>query len=322
MRCLALFTGGLDAQLAVRLVQAQGVEVVGLYIGTPLCAADGEAAASAASRLGIELSIAQLAAEYCELLRRPRFGRLKAAAACLDCRIAMFAQAVRRRRECQADFVISGEVVGQRPRTATRDLEVVAHHAGLEGLLVRPLSAGLLPSTIPEERGWLDRGRLLALQSKGRKEQHALAKQFSLQPVPPLRSECPLLDDALGERVLDLLREDADVSPADLELAALGRHYCLDGQSRIVVARNRCQSDALARLAECSPQYTLVQPLGFPGPAALIVGQAIIATQVQVAHLIAGQAQGQATAVIRLVATRVGASPETWEIAAAGVEIA
>jgi hypothetical protein len=287
MRCLALFTGGLDAQLAVRLMQAQGVDVVGLHVATPLCATDGESAEAAAVRLGIELRTASLSDEYCELLRRPRFGRVRQAAACVDCRIAMFAAARRIREECAADFVASGEVVGQRPRTAIRDLEVVAHHAGLEGLLVRPLTAELLPPTLPEERGWLDRGRLLALQGKGRKEQHRLASQFGLTCIPPPRAECPLLGDALGNRVLDLLQQEEPLLACDLELAAIGRHVRLDENSRIVIARNRAQSDALARMANRSPKYTLVQPLGFAGPAALIVGPATPAAREQAAGLIA-----------------------------------
>ena len=273
MRCLALFTGGLDAQLAVRLVQEQGVEVVGLCVATALCAADFEAAQSAADRLGIELISATLDDAYAELLKRPRFGRIKFAAACVDCRIAMFAQAAQRMTEVKAEFVASGEVVGQRPRTAKRDLEVVAHHSGLGELLVRPLSAALLPPTLPEERGWLDRTRLLGLQGKSRKPQRQLAARLGIAPLPPPRPECPLLAPALGSRVLEMLHDEQSAA-CPLELAAVGKHHCLDGHGRVVVARNQAESMALVKIAGRSPACTLIEPADFAGPAAVIIGQA------------------------------------------------
>jgi tRNA-specific 2-thiouridylase len=276
MRCLALFAGGLDSLLSVRLMQGQGIEVVGVYAGNPLCAADGQSADQAAAQIGIELRTVDLAADYCSLLRAPRLGRIESVAPCLDCRIAMFAQARELLTQTNTRFVISGEVVGQRPRTAVRDLEVVAHHAGLSSLLVRPLSAHLLPPTEPEARGWVDRSRLAAIQGKSRKAQLDLARSLEISSIPPPRPDCPLLSQPLAGRVKEVL---ADAPPIDAWLLALlpiGRHTHVDERTRIIVGRNREENDTLqtaARQAEpgaCS----LVVPCGFPGPTALIVGPA------------------------------------------------
>jgi hypothetical protein len=292
MRCLALFSGGLDAQLAVRLVQEQRVEVVGLYVATALCATDGESARSAAGRLGMELISATLDQAYCDLLQRPRFGRVKFAGACLDCRIAMFAEAARRMSQLQADFVISGEVVGQRPRTAIRDLEVVAYHSGLGELLVRPLSAGLLPLSRPEERGWLDRTRLLHLQGKSRKAQRQLAAQLAIDPIPSPRPECQLLAAALGGRVLEMLHDEATLTRPLVELARFGKHHRLDAKSRVVVARNRAESEKLADIARHTSQCTLTEPIGCTGPTAAIVGEATPEARRRAAELVS-QATGK-----------------------------
>jgi len=288
MRCLALFAGGLDSLLSVRLMQEQGIEVVGVHVATPLCAADGQAAAQAAAQLGIELRAVNLAADYCRLLRAPRFGRLESVAPCLDCRIAMFAKAREMLGETDAGFVISGEVIGQRPRTAARDLAVVAHHAGLSDLLLRPLSGQLLPPTEPETRGWVDRSRLAAIHGKGRKAQLDLARSLGIRNIPPPRPDCPLLSEPLAGRVKEVLADTPLIDAWQLALLRIGRHTRVDEQTRIVVGRNREENDALqtaARQAEpgaCS----LVMPRGFTGPSALIVGPATPAACRQAVELV------------------------------------
>ena len=288
MRCLALFTGGLDSLLSVRLMQVQGIEVVGLFEVTALCAADRSAAESRAAESRIELRIADLAGEYSRTLRAPRFGPLEEVAPCLDCRIAMFARARDEMADCGASFVISGEVVGQRPKTAIRDLEVVAHHAGLGDLLVRPLSARLLPPTVPETSGWVDRTRLLSIQGKSRKAQHELAQTLRIDHVPPPRPDCPLLADPLNSRVQEVLADSVEPTPWLLSLLPIGRHYRINADSRIIVSRNRSEGDALAAAAHATgaESCSLAIPRGFAGPTALIIGSATPKVCEQVADLI------------------------------------
>ncbi len=287
MRCLALFTGGLDALLSVRLMQVQGIEVVGLYVGTALCAADRATALTRAAALGIELRIVDLAGEYCQLLRVPRFGRLEGAGPCLDCRIAIFAKARGGMAECGASFVISGEVVGQRPKTAARDLEVIAHHSGLADLLLRPLSVRLLPPTAPENCGWVDRTRLLAIQGKSRKTQHQYARELGITNVPPPRPDCPLLASPLNTRVPEVLADATDLTPWLLALLPIGRHQRIDSQTRIVVARNRAESETLTAAHAAEAEVcSLATPREFSGPTALIIGPATPAACEQATKLV------------------------------------
>ncbi len=288
MRCLALFTGGLDSLLSVRLVQSQGIEVIGLYVVTPLWSGAPAAAQTRAEALGIELRTVDLAREYCQLLRAPRFGRLEGAAPCLDCRIAMLAKVRGIMAECGASFVISGEVVGQRPKTAARDLEVVAHHSRLGELLLRPLSARLLPPTAPENCGWVDRTRLLAIQGKSRKTQLQYARELGIANVPPPRPDCPLLASPLNTRVPEVLADAADPTPWLLALLPIGRHQRVDAHTRIVVARNRAESEALTAAAQAAEagQCLLAIPFGFSGPTALVIGPATPAACEQAAALV------------------------------------
>jgi hypothetical protein len=303
MRALALFTGGLDSLLSVRLIQDQGIEVVGLYVATALCARNEAVVATRAGALGIELEIIELAGPYCRLVRAPRFGRLVRAAPCVDCRIAMFAQARELLAKCGASFVTSGEVVGQRPRTAVRDLEVVAHHAGLAELLVRPLSARLLPLTEPEKCGWIDRTRLRAFEGKSRKTQLALARELGLGDAPPARPDCPLLTEPLSTRLHEVLAE-AGPTPWLLPLLAIGRHERIDAQTRIIVSRNHVEGEELTAAARAHDAgiCSLAIPRGFAGPTALIVGPA------------APAACRRATELVRRYGRPSGASGEQVQI--------
>jgi hypothetical protein len=290
------------------------MEVVGLQVRTPLCSGDDAAAkAAAAERLGIELHTAVLDAAFCQLLRQPRFGRIAGAAPCLDCRIAVFARAREVMVDRDADFVVSGEVVGQRARSAVRELEMVAHHAGLAERLLRPLSAGLLPITLPERRGSVDRSRLLSWQGKGRKEQLRLAAELSIDPIPPPRAQCPLLAEPLAGRVLELLRDEPAITPWDLALAAVGRHVRGTDRARVVLSRNRAEGDELAGLAAANDRATLVQPIEFVGPVALVVGEVDPVGQAEVLRLMArhGRCEGE---TIRAVATRGGQLLGPWRL--------
>jgi hypothetical protein len=273
MRAIALFTGGLDSQLAVRLLHEQGLSVQGLFVETPLCTGTAERAQAAAATVEMPLVIRSLGEGYCELLRRPKFPRLEGAAPCVDCRISMFAEARRLMEQTAADFVVSGEVVGQRPRTAIRDLEVVAHHAGLESKLLRPLSAGLLPATGMEESRLVDRTRLPAIQGKSRKQQLALAKTLGLPITADRRPDCPLLSEPLASRVGDALADERPLRATDLPLLRIGRHFLTDERTRVIVARNQSESEALLAHASRANRNDCIAlaPQDFAGPIALVL---------------------------------------------------
>jgi adenylyl- and sulfurtransferase ThiI len=167
MRCAVLFTGGLDSQLAMRLMQRQGHDVTAIYFLSAWSTANDTAAAAIAN-LGIPLILLNLDG-YAQRLRQPRLGFVGGAAPCLDCRIAMLARIRELPSEQQPDFIATGDVVGQRVRSSIRDLEIVDYHAGLEGRVLRPLSARLLPESEAEQRGWVDRSQLFDWQGKSRR---------------------------------------------------------------------------------------------------------------------------------------------------------
>jgi tRNA-specific 2-thiouridylase len=316
MRALALFTGGLDSLLAVRLMQAQGIEVTGLFVGSPLCGDNRAHAKSAAAGLRIELHTVEIDREYCQLLRAPRLGRLQEVAPCLDCRVAMLAATREQMAATGAEFIVSGEVVGQRPRTAVRDLEIVAHHSGLGDLLLRPLSARLLPPTRPESAGWVERSNLLDLQGKSRKRQHELARVFGL-PVSSPRPECPLLAEPVGTRLRDLLGRSHEIDAWQLALLPLGRNVPLDEDSWIVIGRNQSENEQLLAHSKLhdAGQCAVAVPVGFAGPTALLVGTSTPARRHAVARLIVEL--GRAGEEEVSVAIRDAAGEEVLRVASA-----
>ena len=160
IRCVALISGGLDSSLAIRLMQEQGIEVEAVNFKTVFtCCQD--TSAQAARDLGVRLTVIGQDEDYLDLVKSPRFGYGKGANPCVDCRIYMFDKAKEFMEQIGAQFIVSGEVVGQRPMSQKKkDLAVISYHSGLEDLLLRPLSAKLLPPTLPEREGWVDRSKL------------------------------------------------------------------------------------------------------------------------------------------------------------------
>lgn len=273
-RAIALFSGGLDSALAVRMLQEQGFEVEGLYVRT-LFACCQTPASRLAEELGIRLHVVSVGEDYLQVVRRPRYGYGKGMNPCVDCRIYMARLACRLLEQRQAALVISGEVLGQRNMSQKRvDLEIIARESGLGGRLLRPLSARRLPPTIAEETGLVDRSRLGDLVGRSRKPQLALARQFGLRHLPAPSSGCALADVRFARRVRDLLAHHPHPGWADYQLLRIGRHVRLDAQTKVVFGKNEAQNRALESLA-LSPELgtpALAVPADFRGPSALILG--------------------------------------------------
>lgn len=273
-RAIALFSGGLDSALAVRLLQQQGFEVEGLHVRT-LFACCQTPAARLAHQLGIPLHVVAVGEDYLGLIRRPRYGYGRGMNPCVDCRIYMARLARRLMQQRQAELVISGEVLGQRNMSQKRvDLEIIARESGLGGRLLRPLSARRLPPTVAEEVGLVDRQQLGDLAGRSRKPQLALARRFGLENVPAPSSGCALADVRFARRVRDLLEHHPCPCGADYRLLRIGRHVRLDAQTKVVLGRNAAQNrvlEGLALSAELGRPGLLV-PADFPGPSALILG--------------------------------------------------
>jgi tRNA U34 2-thiouridine synthase MnmA/TrmU len=270
-RALALLSGGLDSALAARLMLDQGVEVTGLHLESPTaCRSDVREVARA---LGIPLELRAKGEEYLRLLRHPRWGYGKNMNPCIDCRVFMFRVARESMDRLGARFLVTGEVAGQRPMSQSKNtLALIDREADLEGWVLRPLSAWLLPETEPERRGWVDRSRLLAISGRGRTEQLELASRLGLSHYQSPGGGCLLTDAHFSAKLRDLLdhasEDRADMS--DVALLRLGRHFRVRPDLKVVLGRNAEENRRLHEFQ--SAERWLVEPHGFNGPTALVCG--------------------------------------------------
>jgi hypothetical protein len=262
--------------LAIGLIQEQGIEVAAIHFQTTFMCC-GDRAGQAARELNVPLTVVPPEESYLDLVRKPRFGYGRGANPCVDCRIYMFTRAGKFMRHLGAQFVISGEVLGQRPMSQKRrDLEVIAHHSQLDDLLLRPLSAKRLPPTRPEREGLVERNRLYDFCGRSRQGIIALARQFGFRNIPSPSTGCALTEAGFARKVFDLVEFDPEGGKWDFELLRVGRHYRLDQQTptKIIVGRNARENDQL-RMAFERPdarRATLLEPYQFSGPTAMIVG--------------------------------------------------
>ncbi|MCS7313339.1 MAG: hypothetical protein NZ742_10590, partial [Acidobacteria bacterium] len=245
VRAIGLLSGGLDSTLACRLLKDQGVDVIAVHFSTGFCLNDhrrvvrrrkdqgkdlSHSALRAGANLDIPVEVIDISQEYFrKVLLQPKYGYGSAMNPCLDCRIFMLRKARDRMAEYDAQFVFTGEVLDQRPMSQHfRALQTVEREAGLEGLLLRPLSAKLLPPTIPEKMGWVDRAKLLGLRGRSRKVQMALAEKYGIVDYPqPAGGCCVLVDPNFAMRLQDsLLHRPTEVMDLrDILLLKVGRHF-------------------------------------------------------------------------------------------------
>ena len=255
MKALALLSGGLDSTLAIRVVLDQGIEVEAVNCFTPFCLCSrkgscGHEAKRAVDRFGIKLRIFNISTEYIELIKSPRYGYGKNLNPCIDCRIMMHRKARELMEKIGASFIITGEVLGQRPMSQHRTaLKIIERESGLEGLVLRPLSAKLLSPSIPEKEGWIDRERLLGISGRSRKPQMASAAKYGIVDYPCPAGGCLLTDSGFAGRMKDLMTH-SEITLDDIELLQLGRHFRLMPQAKLVVGRNKEENERLLKLAK------------------------------------------------------------------------
>ena len=273
-RCVALLSGGLDSMLAIRIMQEQGIEVEALNFKTIFtCCQD--TSAQAARELGVRLTVIGQDDDYLDVVKRPRYGYGKGANPCIDCRIYMFERAWRFAAQVGAQFVLSGEVVGQRPMSQKRrDLDIIAEMSGSEDRLLRPLSAKLLSPTWPERNGIVDRSKLYAFSGRSRKGLIELGRRLGLEILPTPSTGCALTERQFGRKVHDLIQLNPDSVRWDFEILKTGRHYRFNEITKIVVGRNEEENDMLRYLHALpdSRSSTLLNPKNFRGPLGLIIG--------------------------------------------------
>lgn len=279
IKALSLFSGGLDSILATRVVMAQGVDVLAVKFVSPFFNDDilddvAGYVSGIREKFGITVRVEDIGRPYLEMLRRPRYGFGKNFNPCVDCKIFMVTRAREMLGELGASFLISGEVLGQRPMSQRRDtLNVISRDADSRALLLRPLSAKLLSPTLPEERGWVDRQQLLNFSGRGRSRQIALAREFGITDFPAPAGGCILADPILSRRIKNFYEDgfvvrSSDMTVTDIRLLLVGRQFLLPGGGWLILGREEKENNRLIALAE--PGDALLTMIDRPGPIAMV----------------------------------------------------
>lgn len=256
VKAISLLSGGLDSILATKLILEQGIKVEALNFLTVFCTctASGKtclSSKSAADKLGIPLKIFEVTKEYLAIVENPEHGYGRNMNPCIDCRIFMLKKAALYMRSCGASFLITGEVLGERPMSQRRDaMRIIERDSGLEGLILRPLSAKLMEPTIPEKEGLIDREKLLSIRGRSRKPQIELANQLGIKDYPCPAGGCLLTDPGFAKRMRDLIDNKPDFTVNDIRLLKLGRHFRLGPKAKLIVGRNKEENQRLSSLAK------------------------------------------------------------------------
>jgi len=266
-KAIALFSGGLDSLLAVELIRRQNIEVLCVTFTTPFF--DARKALSASRQINIPLEIKDITSEHLIMLKSPRYGYGKNMNPCIDCHTLMLNIAGRIMEETGSNFIITGEVLGQRPMSQNKQsLYVVSKNSGYHDYILRPLSAQLLDPTNPERENVIDRSKLLSIQGRGRKDQMNLAAHFGIAHFPPPAGGCLLTDPVFSRRLRDLLSHQKDPDIRDYELLKHGRHFRISEHCKIIVGRNNTDNEALNKLA--ASDDLVLNMVSFPGPLVLV----------------------------------------------------
>lgn len=287
IKAVALISGGLDSLLAAKIVQDQGIHVAGINFFTGFCV-EGHTHAIrkkgrdkpkrnnalwVAEQLGIKLHIVDIIDEYKQVVFNPRYGYGANLNPCLDCKIFMVRKAHQWCQQNDFDFIVTGEVVGQRPMSQRKDtMPVVSKRSGAEDRLLRPLSAKNLPPTLPEREGWIDRDKLLGLSGRSRKPQMALAKSLGFEEYAQPAGGCCFLTDAqYSSKLADLwqARGSKQYELDDIMLLKVGRHLRPKPHFKVIIAREEGEGNFLQGYRK---QYLSINSLSHLGPFALIDG--------------------------------------------------
>ena len=270
IRALGLCSGGLDSILSALVLKDQGIEVTWVSFETPFFNAGS--AKKAAKQTGIPLIVRDITPVYMEMMHAPKAGFGKNMNPCMDCHTLMFDQAAQIMKQEGFHFLFSGEVMGQRPKSQTKNaLRYVEKNSGIDGYIVRPLSGKLLPETLAEKEGLVDRDGLLDISGRSRKIQMALAETYGITEYPSPAGGCLLTDKGFSQRLRDLLYVQKTEDPTQLHLLKSGRHFRLDAHCKLVVGRNLRDNKQI--MAHYDPKgHIRLRHAEMSGPDALLFG--------------------------------------------------
>jgi len=275
MKAIVLLSGGLDSTLAARISKDFDIELIAFNTISPFCLCNHRSstgcfhgAAAAAKDLGLKFVSLDVAPEFLKIVASPEHGYGSNMNPCIDCRILLFRKAKELMAAEGASFIITGEVSGQRPMSQRKvTLQLIEREAGLEGLVVRPLSAKVLPETIPEQKGWISREKLLSISGRSRRDQFALAKEFGINDYPCPSGGCLLTDPMFCNKVKDLV-DHGTLDNDNVRLLRIGRHFRLSPTAKLIVGRDESENERLLAYTE-KTDFSFIPDERFPGPNAL-----------------------------------------------------
>lgn len=271
MKALALFSGGLDSALAIKVIQEQGIEVIALNFVSHFFGGTNERSERMAKDLGVQLEYIEFKEEHKKIVLDPPNGHGKNLNPCIDCHALMIKVAGTLLEKYGASFIITGEVLGERPMSQNgRALQTVARISGMDGYIVRPLSAKLLKETIPETNGWIDRGRLLSIQGRSRKPQMELVEKYEIKEYPSPGGGCLLTEESFTKRLIQI-RDDGHWDENELfNLVRNSRFVRIDKDKYFFVGRDEADNQKLKDYKKSG--YLFVEKDNVPGPVIVGVG--------------------------------------------------
>jgi tRNA-uridine 2-sulfurtransferase len=272
IKAICLFSGGLDSILATKLILDQKIEVEAVTFTSHFGPSQKckKEMAEAAEQLGVRLKVFPLEKDYLRLIRNPKYGYGKNMNPCVDCRIFMLKKAKKYAQEIGAAIIFTGEVLDERPMSQRlQALRLVEEQSGLKGKLLRPLSAKLLPKTLAEKKGLVDREKLLGIRGRSRKPQIKLAMENDIKFYPTPAGGCLLTCEEYAKKLRDLFKHKKRVSMSDVALLSVGRHFRF-GQNKIIVGRNEEENHVLT-LKRASKDYYFEVP-ALASPTTLLQG--------------------------------------------------
>ncbi len=264
-KALALFSGGLDSLLAVKIIQSQGIEVEGVVFTSPFF--NEREAEKGAKQLGIKLYKIDITEKILKIIENPKYGFGKNLNPCIDCHALMLKEAKKLAEKIGADFIITGEVVGERPKSQNyKALKIIEKEAGLEGKILRPLSAKKLEPTEMEKQGLIDREKLYDIAGRRREKQFELAHKYGISSYPSPAGGCLLTQPEFSIRLKHTLKLKK-LSYNDLLLLKIGRHFITPDNKKIIVSRNEAESKNIIKITP--DEYFIFEIDGIPGPVTI-----------------------------------------------------
>jgi tRNA-specific 2-thiouridylase len=293
---VALLSGGLDSMLAVKMMVEQGIELTAVHFTSPFCNCSsrntgcGNQARRAAGTFGVPIRVVVKGMDYLRVVEAAPHGYGRGMNPCIDCRIYMLRKVAGMMEELGASFVVTGEVLGQRPMSQHRQaIDVIDKESGLAGRILRPLSAHHFPPTHPEVEGIVDRARLLSISGRSRKPQIALAEQLGVRDYPCPAGGCLLTDPEIAARLRDLFAHVPGYTHRDLVLLTIGRHFRVNPSLRVVLGRTQEENERLLALAAAGD--TVFLPEDFRGPTALVAGDVDRVSEKMIGEMIPAYSQ-------------------------------